>query len=139
MKICIKKMHPQAVIPRYSKPGDAAMDIVATSANISPLYTEYGTGLSIEVPEGFVALLYPRSSITNKGLILGNSVGVIDSGYRGEIKFRFYKSSHISEVYGVGERIGQIMIMPYPTIEFEEVQELCQSDRGTGGFGSTGN
>lgn len=139
LQVKLKKLHPDAVFPKYAKPGDAAMDLVAVSKNTEFHYIEYGTGLAIEVPEGHVALLFARSSITNKGMMLGNSVGVIDSGYRGELKFRFYLNETFSEEYYIGDRIGQIMVIPYPSVIFEEVQELGQSDRGESGYGSTGN
>jgi len=142
MKIKIKKLDPTAVIPIYSKAGDAAMDLTAITLTKVDQdifgYLEYGTGLAFEIPEGYVGLLFPRSSISNSGLILSNSVGVIDSGYRGEVKFRF---KHIldTSVYKVGDRIGQIIILPYPQIELEEVEQLSSSDRNKGGFSSTGS
>lgn len=141
MKIQVKwkKLHPKAISPSYAKSGDAAMDLTSVSFDRQIHYIEYGTGLSVAVPEGFVGLLFPRSSCTNKGLILGNSVGVIDSGYRGEIKFRFYKNEEFSEEYMVGDRIGQLMIMPYPETILQEVTDLDSTDRDTGGFGSTNN
>ncbi len=150
MQIRIKKLHPDAVIPSYSAIGDAGMDLVATSAAISPdgLYIEYGTGISIEIPEGYVGLLFARSSISKTPLILANHVGVVDSGYRGEIKLRFkdllMSQTENGELFGselsyeVGNKIGQIMILPYPQIEFVESLELSDTVRGEGGFGSTG-
>jgi len=150
MQIRIKKLHPDAVIPSYSAIGDAGMDLVATSAAISPdgLYIEYGTGVSIEIPEGYVGLLFARSSISKTPLILANHVGVVDSGYRGEIKLRFkdllMSQTENGELFGselsyeVGNKIGQIMILPYPQIEFVESLELSDTVRGEGGFGSTG-
>jgi dUTP pyrophosphatase len=146
MKVKIKKLDPEAVLPFYSKPGDAGMDLTATSKEYNS-YThsiKYGTGIAIEIPEGYVGLLFPRSSICRKELILSNSVGVIDSGYRGEISFDFKMIVHpdrdLDEVsdYRIGDRIGQIIILPYPQIEFEEVEELSTTERNTGGFGSTG-
>lgn len=142
MKIKIKKLHPDAVIPTYAKPGDAGMDLTAISEesidNNGIFYTEYGTGIAVEIPKGYVGLIFPRSSIYKTGLVLSNSVGVIDSGYRGEIKFKFYDSLQMYDnPYRIGARIGQLIIIPYPQIEFEEVQELETSERGTGGFGST--
>ena len=143
MQIKIKKLHDSAVIPSYAKHGDAGMDLTA----ISKQYDDhgnvcYGTGLAFEIPKGFVGLLFPRSSNTKKDLVLGNSVGVLDSGYRGEVIFKFkaaLKDQHrMKEIYEIGDRIGQIIIMPYPEIEFLEVDELSSSDRGVGGFGSTG-
>lgn len=160
MLVNIKKLVPEAVIPTYAKPGDAGMDLIATSINNdSDDYIEYGTGLAIEIPEGYVGLVFPRSSNSKKDLLLCNSVGVIDSGYRGEIKLRFKRSpkyqyytfkrflKFITEIliepitykeYEVGDKVGQIMILPIPFVEFIEVDELSQTERGNGGFGSTG-
>ena len=143
MKVKIKRLDFNAKIPTYANPGDAGMDIYATSMKFTEDYIEYGTGLSFEVPEGYVMLIFPRSSISNKDLVLTNSVGVLDSGYRGELRFRFKKLREPGKLktnlYNPGDKIGQIMIIPYPTIEFEEVESLSDSVRGVGGFGSSGN
>ena len=145
MKVNIKQLHPDSVIPTYAKHGDAGMDLTA----ISKEYDEhgnvcYGTGLAFEIPNGFAGFLFPRSSNTKKDLILGNSVGVIDSGYRGEVVFKFREllpSERDIEFgareYEIGDRVGQIVIMPVPQIEFNVVDELSTTDRGVGGFGST--
>lgn len=141
MQINIKKLHENAVIPQYAKKSDAGLDLVATSI-ISETATQitYGIGLAMEIPDGFVGLVYPRSSIRKTELGLNNSVGVIDSGYRGELQATFNKlHGEQSEPYLIGDRIAQIIIIPYPPIEFTEVNELSDSERGTGGFGSTGN
>ena len=109
----------------------------------------YGSGVAMEIPQGYVGLVFPRSSNAKKDLLLSNSVGVIDSGYRGEISFKFKPSNVIEKPdlayipesiskYEVGDRIGQIIIIPYPEIEFVEVGELSDTERGTGGYGSTG-
>ena len=98
----------------------------------------YGTGLAMEIPKGYVGLIFPRSSISKTSHSLRNAVGVIDSGYRGEIIFKFSINTHNSPVYEVGERIGQMIIMPYPQVEFEEAFELSKTERGKGGYGSTG-
>jgi dUTP pyrophosphatase len=137
MRIKIKKINPVAVIPKYSKEGDAGMDVVAISRKENEKFIEYGTGLCFEIPKGYVCLIFPRSSLSNKDLILANHVGVLDSGYRGELKFRFKKIGE--EIYEIGDRIGQIMIIPYPQVEFEETEELGESQRGESGWGSTGN
>jgi len=139
MKIKIKKLHPDAIIPTYAKPSDAGMDLTAITEtwNDTNTMVTYDTGLSMEIPEGFVGLLFPRSSISKTILSLANSVGVIDSGYRGPIMFKF-RYPEEGMVYDIGDRIGQIIIMPYPTIEFEEMEELSSTERGEGGFGSTG-
>ncbi len=137
MKIKIKKLHPKAVIPNYAKIGDAGMDMVITDIKEETEWNiSYGFGISMEIPEGFMGLVFPRSSIRKTDLILSNSVGVIDSGYRGEIQATFKKTG--GAVYKVGERGAQIIIIPHPTIEFEEVEELNNTERGEGGFGSTG-
>ena len=141
MKLKIKKLDSSAIIPSYAKEGDACFDLTATSINLTDKYIEYGTGLAMEIPEGYVGLIFPRSSVTNTDLMLKNGTGIIDQGYRGEIKFRFNRVSTelSSEIYSVGDRIGQMMIIPHPTIEFEEVDELTETQRGEGGYGSSGS
>jgi dUTP pyrophosphatase len=140
MKVKIKKIHPDAVIPSYAKTGDAGMDLVATSIiNEEVFQITYGLGIALEIPEGFVGLVFPRSSIRKTDLSLTNCVGVIDSGYRGELQATFRKERGVaSRKYEVGDRALQIMIIPHPTIEFNEVNELSNTERGDGGFGSTG-
>jgi dUTP pyrophosphatase len=137
MQVKIKKLHPKAVIPNYSKPGDAGMDLVITSIiNENKEDISYGFGISLEIPEGYVGLVFPRSSIRKYDLFLTNAVGVIDSGYRGELQATFKKTG--PHIYEVGDRGAQIIILPYPQIQFEEVGELSNTERGEGGFGSTG-
>lgn len=180
MKVKIKKSHVDAIIPQYAKPGDAGMDLTAVSVEMDEHDNiVYNTGLQMEIPEGHVGLLFPRSSLSKYDLIQTNHVGVIDSGYRGDImikfkpsfdywdddkdsntfgnpldnsggleigKFHFFDSpedknrdiSTIIDVYAVGDRVGQLLIIPYPKIEFEEVDDLTTSERGDGGFGSSG-
>jgi dUTP pyrophosphatase len=136
----IKKLHPNAIIPSYSKDGDAGMDLTITQIyhNTSSDVT-YGFGLAMEIPKGFVGLVFPRSSIRKTDLLLTNSVGVIDSGYRGEIQATFKKTNENgSLIYDIGERGAQIIIIPYPKINFIVSEELSLSERGDGGFGSTG-
>jgi len=135
----IRKMNPDAVIPKYAKPGDACMDLVAVERWIDDNDNIcLNTGLAMEIPSGFVGLLFPRSSISKTGMRLTNCVGVIDSGYRGPILFKFNEEQHNLFNYKIGDRVGQIMILPYPQVEFMEVDELSETSRGTGGFGSTG-
>jgi dUTP pyrophosphatase len=140
MKIRIKKLNESAVIPSYAKSGDAGMDLIATSIiNEEVFQITYGLGIALEIPEGFVGLIFPRSSVRKTDLSLTNSVGVVDSGYRGELQATFRKHKGVaSSKYEVGDRICQIMIIPHPTIEFEQVEELNNTERGEGGFGSTG-
>ena len=138
MRIRVKKLHQDAVIPRYAHFGDAAVDLVATRkweddhGNVC-----YGTGLAMEIPENHVGLLFPRSSVSKTNLRLTNAVGVIDSGYRGEVMLKFDKSG--DKQYEPGDRVGQLMLVPIPSIQFVQVVNLPQSDRGLGGFGSTGS
>lgn len=152
MKVNIKKLHENAVIPQYAKHGDAGLDLTA----ISKYFDDCGnvcfdTGIAIEIPHGYVGLIFPRSSLSKTDLSLANHVGVIDSGYRGSIQFRFKPVGNVFEDdgsiinlhpialtnYEIGDRIGQLIIMPYPQIEFNEVDELSHTDRGVGSFGST--
>jgi dUTP pyrophosphatase len=154
MKIKFKKLHEDAVLPSYAKAGDAGLDLTAVSDGETVFsedpkslwyYVEYKTGLACEIPEGHVGLLFPRSSISKSALILANSIGVADSGFRGQICLRFKMDAGLvnqtdgykSAVYKKGDRIGQLMIIPIPTIEPEFVDELSTTDRGSGGFGST--
>jgi len=139
MKIKIKKLHPNAVKPKYAKESDAGMDLVATEIiSETPSQITYGTGLAIEIPDGMVGLIFPRSSIRNTGLTLSNCVGVIDAGYRGELQATFNKNGVKDDFYKVGDRVVQIIIVPHPIIQIVEVDELSESNRGVGGFGSTG-
>lgn len=139
MKVNIKRLHKDAVIPQYAKKGDAGLDLTAVDVSTDQhgCFT-YHTGLAVEIPFWHVGLLFPRSSIYKTGQTLTNCVGVIDSGYRGEIMMKFSLSSNGNE-YQIGDRIGQLIIIPYPRIDFLEVDELTESDRGIGGYGSTGN
>ena len=140
MKVRIKKLNENAVIPSYAKSGDAGMDLVATSIISEEVFQiTYGLGIALEIPEGFVGLVFPRSSIRKTDLSLTNCVGVVDSGYRGELQATFRKHKGVaSKTYEVGDRVAQIMIIPHPPIEFDEVDELSDTERGDGGFGSTG-
>ena len=139
MILKVKKLHENAVLPKYAKKGDAGMDLTATQIiEETSKQITYGTGLAIEIPEGFVGLVFPRSSIRKVGLELSNAVGVIDSGYRGEIQATFNKNGVNDTFYGVGERCCQLVIVPTPVIQIKVVDELSETDRGKGGFGSTG-
>jgi dUTP pyrophosphatase len=147
LKVKIKRLMPEAIIPKYAKAGDAGLDLVATShayeQNESGRRMQvYGTGLAFEIPAGYVGLIYPRSSISKTCLSLTNSVGVIDSGYRGEVLFKFAiddsSRASIGGTYKIGDRIGQLVIVPYPSIEFEESDNLSDTERGSGGYGSSG-
>jgi len=136
----VKKLDSNAVIPSYSKIGDAGMDLTITKEIENTSFSvSYGFGIAMEIPKGYVGLIFPRSSVRNQDLILSNCVGVIDSGYRGELQATFKKTQGLDSIkYKVGERGAQIIILPYPTIYMTEVPELSNTERGTGGFGSTG-
>lgn len=157
MKVNIKKLNDSAVIPVKAHSTDAGFDMVATRREIDDHGNIlYGTDLAIEIPDGYVGLLFPRSSVSKKDIVLANSVGVIDSGYRGEIIFKFKPIQQVNKAlsknpnhhynhrmtggtdYQVGERIGQLIIIPIPNVELVETDELSDSQRGEGGFGSTG-
>lgn len=193
VNVKIKKLVDNAVIPAYAKAGDMGMDIVATSVE----YDEkrdcyiYHTGLAFEVPVGYGMLLFPRSSNRNTECYMTNHVGILDSGYRGELLICYknrtsrettelaletvsalvdvrndivdiamqvgpivqggvyitskHKDNEPIEVdwiesapYKIGDRVAQLIVIPYPTVKFEEVEELSKSERGEGGHGSTG-
>lgn len=147
MDVKIKKLCEEAVIPGYATPGAAGLDFTA----INYEYKQdidchvFGTGLAIEIPEGYVGLCFPRSSNRKTDLYIPNCVGVIDSDYRGEIMFSFknrdYQPDAIAQLrkgYELGDRIFQMIIIPYPKINFVEVDKLSETERGTGGHGSTG-
>ena len=145
MEVRIKKLNPDAVIPSYAKPGDAGMDLTAISYDYDYEHDNhiYGTGLAIEIPEGYVGLIFPRSSNRKTMAYMTNHVGVIDSGYRGEI-FITYKNrddnrQKLNTVpYALGSKVAQLIIVPYPYIELVESEELSNTERGEGGHGSTG-
>lgn len=172
MQVKIKKLTENAVIPKYTLEGDAGLDLTATSKKYDEFgNVHYGTGLAFSIPEGFVGLLFPRSSNAKKDLLLSNSVGVVDSNYRGEISLKFKPSVVIFDgdgfapdgklgtdndiftdivvptskylldfqEYNIGDRIGQLIILPYPKIEFIETDDLGETNRGDGGYGHTGN
>lgn len=149
MDVKIKKLHPDAVIPKYAKAGDAGMDLTAVTKSYDrDGNIVYGTGLAFEIPEGYVGLVFPRSSLSRLDIALSNCVGVIDSGYRGEVTVKFKPAMLFNReqrpiilnnrIYEVGERVAQIIIIPYPQITFVEADELSETERGTGGYGSSG-
>lgn len=151
----VKRLSKNAVMPTKAHPTDAGFDLTATSRTIDEFGNiAYGTGLAFEIPEGYVGLIFPRSSICKQDVALSNAVGVIDCHYRGEVTFKFrpaliayskWDGKHdgifrrFGKDYKVGDRIGQLIIMPRPEIELEEAEELSDTDRGTGSYGSTGN
>jgi dUTP pyrophosphatase len=138
MKVKFKKLNENAKAPYQGTAGSAGFDLYATSKQRIDLYhTKFGTGLAVEIPEGYVGLVFPRSSCYKQGMLLSNCVGVIDSDYRGEITAVFI-GTDAEYCYNVGDRICQLVIMPYPQVEFVEAAELSETARGAGGYGSTG-
>jgi len=164
MQLNVKRVNPDAQIPKHAKSGDAGMDLCTMeSAILKPGETKMvGTGIAVEIPNGFVGLVFPRSGLGSKGVNLSNCVGVIDSSYRGEIKAPLHNNHPSNVLRNVvpskgkweearpfynydgemvvrkGERVCQLVIVPYMTCECVEVDELSDSERGEGGFGSTG-
>lgn len=139
MKVKIKRLRDTAIIPTKAHATDAGFDLYVDTQLVDEYGNAvYGSGIAMEIPEGYVGLVFPRSSIAKTDLLLSNSVGVIDSGYRGEIMAKFRLLGKNRPIYDIGERFAQIIIMPYPNIEFEEVEDLSDSDRGAGGYGSSG-
>lgn len=140
MKVRIKKLYDNAVTPTKAHSTDAGCDL--TACNFTTDHDGnfvYGTGIALEIPKGYVGLVFPRSSVAGVGLQLTNCVGVIDSGYRGEVLMKFRPHGRgVCNPYKVGDRIGQLIIMPYPEVTFEEAKQLSESERGEGGYGSSG-
>ena len=138
MQLKIKKLHPDAVLPTYATPGAACFDLYASSIQRNDVF---GTGIAVEVPPGYAMKVYSRSGHGFKyGARLANCVGIIDSDFRGEVmvKLAFDNDRLPLPTIRVGDRIAQAMIEPAPQVEFVEVDELSDTERGTGGFGSTG-
>lgn len=144
MEVKFKKLSDKAVVPTKAHSSDAGFDLTATHVTsevneCGQFVLVYHTDLAMEIPDGYVGLVFPRSSISKKSLYQTNAVGVIDSNYRGEImvKYKNTTGDSIPAVYNLGDKIAQLIIMPYPTIEFVETEELSETDRGEEGFGST--
>jgi len=143
MQIKFKKLHPDAVAPKQGTPGSAGFDL--TACRVEHLYADYGhfmaryhSGIAVEIPNGYVGLIFPRSSVCKTSLRLTNAVGVIDSDYRGEITGVFDNDIPGENIYHPGERFAQLVIVPIPEVEYVEVEELTPTERGAGGYGSTG-
>ena len=137
LKIKFKKLNPNAFIPKQGTAGAAGFDLTAVSIEETDQFVKYYTGIAVQIPAGYFGMLVPRSSVVNTGLLMGNSVGIIDSDYVGELSAVFYLRSGC-RVYNVGDRIGQLVIMPIPAVEYVEAEELSETERGAGGYGSTG-
>ncbi len=139
MEVKVKKLNQNAVMPSKGTIGSAGFDLTAVSQRVTSKYIEYGTGLSFEIHKNHVGLLFQRSSVSNKDLSLANAVGVLDSDYRGEVTFRFRYTNLDDDIYKIGEKIGQLVILELPRCILVESEELETTFRGAGGYGSTGN
>ena len=142
MKVLFKKLNENAVMPTYGSPFSAGADLYSAEEELIIPAGEtalIGTGLSMEIPEGYGGFIYARSGLaTKKGLAPANKVGVVDSDYRGEIKVALHNHSKQDQKIEKGERIAQLVIAPFLKAEFYEAEELSTTERGSGGFGSTG-
>ena len=144
MEVKFKKLSEKATVPVRAHKHDAGFDLTATRATsevneCGQFVLVYHTDLALEIPDGYVGLVFPRSSISKKSLYLTNAVAVIDSNYRGEIMLKFKNTTgdSIPAVYNIGDKIAQIVVIPYPEVEYVETEELSVSERGDEGFGST--
>lgn len=139
----LKKLNPEAIIPTYGSAFSAGADLYAClegPITICPNETVFvKTGIALEIPEGYAGLIYARSGLASKkGLAPANKVGVVDSDYRGEIMVALHNHSTQDQTIEPKERIAQLVVTPFLSVSFEEVEELTETNRGSGGFGSTG-
>ncbi len=144
MKVRIKKLSENATVPTYGSPYSAGADLYAVCENAVEISAGQTvlihTGIALEIPQGYAGLVYARSGLaTKKGLAPANKVGVIDADYRGEVMVALHNHSDKTQTVENGERVAQLVIAPFLSAEFEEADELTDTERGTGGFGSTGN
>ena len=141
LEIKFKKLVETAKMPTKAHPTDAGADLTAVSRewNEELKCWVYGTGIATEIPEGYVGLVFPRSSIRKYTLAQCNAVGVIDSSYRGEIMVSYKLTSDVEKIYNIGDKIAQLIILPYPEVSYTEVESLSETNRGENGHGSSGN
>lgn len=137
----VKKLHEKAVLPTYGSAFSAGADLYAVEGCVIPPSETrlIHTGLAMEIPEGYAGLIYARSGLASKrGLAPANKVGVVDADYRGEVMVALHNHSLVEQTVADGERIAQLVIAPFLKADFSEIQELSDTVRGAGGFGSTG-
>ena len=142
IQLKIKRLSTDAIIPRYATAGAACFDLHSISADtVEPgMACEFRTGLAVEIPDGHVMLVYSRSGNGFKyGVRLANCTGIIDSDYRGEIIVKLRNDGAVPLAVIRGDRIAQAMVLPVPSVELIETDELSTTERGAGGFGSTGD
>lgn len=143
VQVNVKKLDPRAKLPTYGSEYAAGADLCAlldAPVEIAPHATVLiHTGLAAEIPEGYAGLIYARSGLaTKRGIAPANKVGVVDADYRGEIMISLHNHSDIPQAIEPGERVAQLVITPFLTADFRETDELSNTVRGAGGFGSTG-
>jgi dUTP pyrophosphatase len=141
VELQVRLLHPQAQIPRRAHPGDAGSDLFSVEEVVIPVGERraVGTGIALAIPRGYGGFVQPRSGLAFKhGIMLTNSPGLIDAGYRGELRVSLYNSGTEAFVVAVGERIAQLVIQRVEEPDFVVVDELSESSRGDGGFGSSG-
>ena len=143
MEVGIKKLNENANLPSYGSEYAAGADLYAcleSDIEVKPHETVLiPTGIALELPVGYAGLIYARSGLaTKKGLAPANKVGVVDCDYRGEVKVALHNHSEVSQTVAAGERVAQLVITPYITAQFVVKDELSDTVRGAGGFGSTG-
>ena len=139
MKLKVKRLSENAVSPRYATDGAACFDLVATYRTLIGDVALYEIGLAFEIPKGHAMLVFSRSGHGfNEGLRLSNCTGVIDSDYRGQVVVKMQSDHPQPDWPRVGDRVAQAMLVKLPVVELEEVEELTETKRGQGGFGSTG-
>ena len=138
-----KKLSPSAIVPTYGSAAAAGADLYALPEGDTVIASGetklIHTGIAVEIPEGYMGLIFARSGLaTKRGLAPANKVGVIDADYRGEIMVALYNQSGEEQTVAAGERVAQLVITPFLAVNFEECDELTNTERGVGGFGSTG-
>ena len=143
-RVNIKLLNDKAIIPTQGSAGAAGRDLYANLGGNNLIITPHGNatiplGISMAIPEGWVGLVFARSSLQKKGLCLSNGVGVIDSDYRGEWQLLLHNMTATSQVINHGERLAQVVFVEYKDVVFYPVKELDKTERGEGGLGSTGN
>lgn len=138
LEVKVKLIRSTSKLPQRAHIDDAAWDVFADIVEETPDFLRVKTGVAIQAPKGYSFLAFPRSSVSKTGWVLANSVGVIDNAYRGEIEYRFKKVSESAVPFQVGDRIGQLKLVKDYDLKMIVSDELDETHRGSGGFGSTG-
>lgn len=131
------KLEPGAVMPKYAKPGDAGLDLVALNIIQTSNYIEYDTGVRVEIPDGYFGLLAANSRVSKYDIMLANGVGIIEKTYRGTLRLRYRTTRNGGLIFSKGDVVGQLVILPLPVISPIQTDQLSETERGEGGFGST--